>query len=374
MNKWILPVLLVAALWAMPAARALGASAEDLSKIEGDKPLSAAGLKTVQDYVDDVAKQLAAAKDAKEVAKIREATLSAYKLNAGVYYQLEFARSYAAKIPAMLAMTDNAKLVAVAMLAADMPQASIAPGLEKLAASPNPGVRYWAVVAYKNCAKVMLAQGGDGAKSFLTTLETLGTKEPSGAILEGVFAALQPSGDMKRDQVTMLRAAMDKIWQARLGDLASGDLAMVEAYKTAVAGLEKIDDADMKPVDQMVADALNAASVALEKQENLSDTATGALMDLLSGAETKLAVNLKTPETSPVQKIFGDTKIKGAELGVEVRLAVNNTWAPLLAKNGIKFRAVPAPVATAVAPAPVTTKPVKPATTASAPAATVAPK
>ena len=311
---------------------------DDLSKLSTDRPLLRSAEGAIGDYIDDLIEKLKAAKTFAEISAIREKLISGFQVQVSSYYQLSYAKIASAKLPAVLSWPDKTKQIAVAMAIAAMPQPTIQPGLEAMAASKNPAVRYWVARGYQRAAGRMMTQGGRFSRTMLGTLERLGRTETSGASLQGVFRALRPySVEIKPSDLAQLRGALVKVWRARCGDLRDGKLDIVNAYRSEVAVLSPTSGSkeDDKTVLQMLADAMEATAQALSIDKNTGDAAVSAnLSELLIAIESRLGEVLVKTE-SPVRAALRDRSLS-ADVRIQTALlAVGETWMSALKERGI---------------------------------------
>jgi hypothetical protein len=318
---------------------------EDLSKLPADRPLSAAAIKTLNDYLDNLAEQMKSAKGFEAADKVRQGILRGYQIQSTQFYQREYARIASERMLAVLSGADPVKQIQAAMTVEGMRQVTIQPALEAMVRHSNPGVRHWAVQAYRGLSGQLQEERGDAVNRALATLEGVGLNDASAIIVGEVLRALSPYPQMKKDLVKKLRAAQEKVLLGRCVDLLAGQEEMTEALRRVVAALMPLDEEDRKGVLQMLADALEAASLGLVQAEQ-KKTDPAPLMELLKTLEAKLVEVTSTSQT-PIQTWLGNDKVSLFEKANEVRLKANEYWKGVLAARQVKTRFV-APAATSV--------------------------
>jgi len=338
-------------LWIAGTALALSAVAArgqaptlGLSESELTGSLSQASKKKIDAYVKYWTGQMAQADTPVKVAGARLKVLEGYGAYAPLHYQLYYARSAAGQLASVLALADRVKQIQAAMAGEAMPQISIQPLLETMSRHANPAVRYLAASGYRQAARRMMAQGRQYATKMLAALERLGMKDAAGPVVGQVLAALNPGPQSKPAEAGRLRAVARKVWLARCKEVLEAKADFVEAYVGAVGALRAMPDdaADRKVVGQLLLEALEAGSRAYAEPAHHTGRAGEALVELLTGAESALADMFKK-DMAAVQEVLGDRKMGEEVKALKARLAVNDAWKPLLAKEGVKVRDLPSP-------------------------------
>jgi hypothetical protein len=198
-----------------------------------------------------------------------------------------------------------------------------------------------------------MVQGGDFAKDMLAVLEKTGLEDPCNAVSEAVLVTLMPYPEVKPQDAQTLRALQERIWEARLKDVYSGQAEVASAFQRAASQLTAIDEPDKKRLTQMLADALATASKAYTFPEIYKGDAAGTYKELLGAIEAKLMEEAGIQELNPVQAILAQYEKNPEQTATDIRLAVTDKWAAALKQRGIvaKEAAVPAALVTASAPA-----------------------
>jgi len=316
--------------WGQDAAPEL----PDESQVRG--PLPAESLRAIDAFVGYWLDQLDSAKTADEIMKARQGLVSGYERHSTAYYQLAYAEAVAKVASKALATKDRVKQIQAAMAMAVMSQVSIQPALEKMAGHSNAAVRYWAVIGYQRAARALMLRGGAFSKTMLDTLERLGLKESNGPIVGTVMRALAPYPEARAQDVRDLRACLDKIWLGRCREILAGKAEIIDAYRNAERSSTPVNAEDGKHVLQMLADAMEAATLAYTKPENRRDPVAESLTNLLAGFEVKLAQVIGVTET-PLQPILKEATSPG-DKAAAVRLKWNEHWKPLLKQRGVTPR------------------------------------
>ena len=352
----------VAAFLGLLSAPAAGQSEPPLPEAdEAKQPLGPVAIAKVQAFVRYYADrikavdQLKSTEDCDKIRVAREGLLKGYARHETAFFQSEFAAAAAEQLTPLLASPDPAKQVQVAIALAAMPQPPIQPALEAMARHPNEGVQYYAVRGYRMVGRALMTQSGNYAKLMLATLERLGAQSGSGALLGGVFRALVPWPDARKDEAAAAAAmlgTMQKVWLARTRDILGGKDEIIAAYQRTLAPLRSVEVADNKPIIQMLADLMEAGTTALLNHQDPKDQTTAALVLLVGSAESRL-VELVPGTQALVQRILANDRKKFEERTMEARLAFNNVWKKALEGQKIKPGPLPAPAsvpATSTAP------------------------
>jgi hypothetical protein len=320
-------------------------SIDELARIASDRPLGPDSETMVRSYVKHWLDQLQSASQFDAALTAQKKLVAGFDVQESVLYQVSYAKIAAEEIPAALEWKDTSKQILVAMALASMPRFSAQPGLEKLAASPSPAIRYWAVRGYARSAKRMMEQVGVYADTMLATLEKLGLGEKSGSIAGAVLRALRPYNLISSSQLAKLRASQQKVWQARCADVRDGEREAIDAYRTEVGLLAPSGPADTKAVLQMLADLMEAASRSLDSKEHLDDEVlVASVAEILISVEERLTAILNRQET-PVRNALRDRRAPREERITKAQLAVESVWKAALKEAGIEPK-LPPPTST----------------------------
>ncbi len=342
-------------LWAGPLwAQAAPELPEDS---EVRQQLGPAATQKIDAYIDYWVARMKNAKDTRQITEAREALSNGYKRHATAYYQLAYARSAAQRAVSLLAEADPAKQIQAAMALAEMPQIAIQPALEQMAQSKNAAVRYWAARGYRQTARLLLFQGGQFATNMLSTLERMGRGEPSGPVLAAVLMALMPIPDLGPETTTKLAESLDRVWRQRLKDIWAGDNQIIDAYRKAERALLPVVADDNKRIAQLLADAMEAGTLALERVQDKTSPAAEELKEMLMQMELKLG-QVASVEKLVLQPILNQ-KLDVQQVTM-ARLQWLDFWKPALAKLGVTPRFV-AETTTAPAGRPAATASTAPA-------------
>ena len=318
----------------------------DLASLVSSVPLGREQEDVIRKYMRHWVGQLKAAKKFDEVKQARDKLWTAFNAQATAYYQLTYAKIAASEIPALLSQGDRLKQIHAAMAMSRMPRYTIQPGLEKMAASKNPAVRYWAVHGYRRASKEMMLHRSR-AKTMLATLRKLGMTEPASATVGAVFRALRPYGEIKPADLASLRAELSKVWLARCGDVSQANPGFIDAYREAVISLAPVDKKDdTKAVLQLLADVMEASSMAFDTKAAKSDAVVRAsLEELLIDTEARLGEVLGMA-VKPVRDALRNKDAQPAARIVDALDATKFTWmTALVAKWKITPRRIPRPIA-----------------------------
>ena len=348
-KQTILTLCLVAALASSPvvviAADPPGVG--ELALLNAKVPLRLADERVIGAYIDHWLGQLKAAKkfDAMEAARKKLAV--GYEAQESSYYRVSYAKIAAEKVPAALAWPEKSKQILAARALSRMSQYSIQPALEKMAASKNAGVRYWAIRGYQRAARAVMTDRGRTAK-MVATLERLGLSEPSGIVVSAVFSALRPN--VGKAELAKLRKPLLTVWRARTKDVMAGDLDMIYAYSVELKDLSPLDAADRETVLQLLADVLKAGEVALGAEAGVEKTpALLSLSHLLINAENRLGETLNLAQTPIYTALRGGGKKLLIVRLVDALDGVGE-WLTLLKKNHKVKPNIPKPPKKAAAP------------------------
>ena len=324
---------------------------EELSKLATEEgALPPAAVREIKKYVQERVDQLKAAKDGDALAKACKAIADGYEVNTSSRWQVEYAQAASTELLTVMEDKDPVKQVQAAIRIVNMPQYTVQPALEKMAANANAGVRHWAARGYRWAGRALIQQGETFFAKMLATLETLGLHDGSGIVVGDVLIALNPYGGAKPAENERLRKLQDRILLVRCADLRNGDEGMVTGYLRFLTALEAIGPEEQKLVTQMTADVLDAATRAFAIPDLKEETGR-ALTDLVNVAEAKLMA-LTATNRAALQPIANDSARPLTQKGAEVRLTFKDYWQKELAKKGIQVREVPA--ASAPAPKPAT--------------------
>jgi len=178
---------------------------------------------------------------------------------------------------------------------------------------------------------------------MLATLERLGLSETSGPVVGGVLHAVSGYGEMDSKHAQKLKDVLDKVWLARCKDVYEAQGEMVEAYRKAVNFLRTASKSEQKLVMQLLADALEAASLAYKDKQKREGPVGQVYVELMIRIENRLA-NLTRTNRRPVEAALDNDKDPVGTRAVKARLAVNNHWKSLLSKDwGVSMRFTPPP-------------------------------
>ncbi len=324
---------------AQPAAPELPTSAEA-------QAMGQAAVKKVEAFADFWIKQMQATEDPDKLIKARTALVTAYSQYDNLSYRQEYAHVVSEKLAVLLSAERN-KASQAAIAITRLPQPSIWPTLEKMAASGNSALRYGAAKGYRDIAKTLLLQGGDGAKAMLATLEKLGTQDGEGPVVGSAMVSLVGPADARKQDIDALRPGLEKVWAARIKDMMQGNERIIDAYRQGASAFRAgADDADKKRLLQLLADAMNAATAAFEgNPDNQKGDAATAFRDLLSVLDQKSGELLALDKT-PFPAIFSAEKSTD-KLATDLRTAYKDVWLPAFAAKGIKPHDLPAGAAMA---------------------------
>ena len=318
----------------------------DLASLESSVPLGPKQEDVIRKHIRHWVGQLKAAKKFEEVKLARDKLQRSFHAQAAAYYQLSYAKIAAQEVPVLLSLPDKLKQIHAAMAMAWMPRYTIQPGLEKMAASKNPAVRYWAVHGYRRAGKEMMLHKSY-AKTMLTTLGKLGLTEPVSATVGGVFRALRPYEEIKPADLAALRGALSKVWLARCGDLSQARPGFIETYRDEVGALRPFDKKnDTKAVLQLLADVMEAASLAFDRKAVKSSPAVQvSLFELLIDTEARMG-RILGKEDRPVRTALRNKKLPPAARIPDAADAIKDTWMKVLAEKWkVKPRPIPRPPA-----------------------------
>lgn len=342
------------------------AGAPELPTAQEASAMGAATAKKVEAFVDYWVKQMLASPVGDQTSKACVSLVNAYGQYDSTAYRLEFARIASERLMPVVAGADRTKASLAASAIVKMPQPSIQPALEKMAVSPVASVRYYAAKGYHDISKTLLLQGGDTQKAMVATLEKLG-QDPDGTVVWAAMITLMPASDTRKQDLDLLRGALEKIWSGRMKDLAGGNDKIIDAYlKTARAMTATSDEADKKRLLQMLADAMDAASAAFMNADNQRGDTAMAYKDLLGTLEQK-AAEILGADKLPLQAIVYADK-PNDRIANDARLAVVETWVPAFKAKGVTPHALPAGVSAPAATASSGPSPAAAGKPASAPA------
>ncbi|MCD4699754.1 MAG: hypothetical protein K8R91_04180 [Phycisphaerae bacterium] len=326
-------------LWADSTKGADAPTLEEIKNLPVVGPVGFSARVKIEEYVGHWVEQMKKSEKAEDIVKARKALTDGYEAHSSPHWLVMYAEVSAEKIPTLLGLSDRVKQIQASMALAAMPEYTIQPALEKMSRHGNPAVRYWAARGYRSSVRKMLLYP-ERTKKMCATLGRLGQKE-SGPILSVVLRTLIIYPGARTETVALLRSTLDKIWLARLANLRTGNIAVIEAYNTTVVDVAPYDKADEKRILQLLVDALEAASVGFDESGGSKKQAQQPWIDLLSDLERKLKTITRTGKT-PIQDILAYAKMPITEKVTEVRLeAVQRYWKPLLAKLGVKPRPLP---------------------------------
>lgn len=348
-------VLLLLAL--LPSANLCGQAASgppmlDIPESALDRPLQAGDIAKITAYTGYWTDRLAGAATQDETLRAQQGLLEGYKLFTSSNYQTEYARVLAGKLMPLL--SSEGKQLAAAYVAAQVQPYTIQPALEAMLTSDNAGVRYWGARGYRNAGKSIMTQGGTALNTMLNSLQKVGTNDPCGIVVGATFRALLPDTFIKGPSAVAARAALDKVWVARLSDLQLGQPDFVDAYDEMVKLLARNEPDEAALAMQLTADALETATQALAVPDNLNNSAVKALSGLAETAEGRLMAMSGKTGAGMVTTNIRDTKVARDVAFTRARLEVVSVWRPLLAGKGVKVR-TPPPPASRPASAPATT-------------------
>ena len=318
----------------------------DLASLEANVPLGPKQEDVIRKHMRHWVGQLKAAKKFDEVKQARDKLWMGSHAQATAYYQLTYAQIAAAEIPVLLSLGDRLKQIHAAMAMSRMPRYTIQPALEKMAASKNPAVRYWAVHGYRQVRKEMMLHRGR-AKIMLATLRKLGMTEPASATVGAVFRALRPYGGIKPADLASRRTELSKIWLARCGEVSQANLGFIDAYREEIIALAPLDEKDdTKAVLQLLADVMEAGSMAFDAKATKSDAGVRAsLEELLIDTEARLGKILDVA-VRPVRDALRNKDAQPAARIADALDAIKYTWTTsLLMKWKVTPRRIPRPVA-----------------------------
>ena len=307
---------------------------DDLEKLTIIGPLGPTARKKMEDYIGYWVNQMKSAKKYEAIVEAKEKLVKGYGIHNSPYWQTSYAGVCAERLVSVLNFPDPVKQIQAGMTLAKIPQYTIQPAVEQMANHPNPAVRYWAAKAYKASLRRMLLYDAR-AKKMLGTLKRLGLAD-SGPILLVVLRSVNPYPDMDEKTISTMKSLLDEIWLARCKDIRNGRADVIQAYRRMIRFIIPFNQSDKTRVLQLLADALEAASLAFVKIGDRKTEATRRLKELLISLENRLAEITSTTE-APMRKILDD-KIPPMEKAIKVRLKVNEYWKPILAKYGIKPR------------------------------------
>lgn len=285
--------------WTLLIGLGLAASApaepslEELAQLPAVGPLGGEAVTTIEEYVDHWMGKLAAAKTTEQLDKAHRKLMQGYEANPSRYYQLGYARvmanSVVAVLSAKLETMPQAKQATAAIAVASMSQITIQPALEVMAKHDNAAVRYWAAKGYRLCGGLLLAQGGQYARKMLATLERLGLEDESALVVAAVLRTASGYGEVNDDSAKGLKDVLDKVWLARCQQVHQGQVEMVEAYSKAVSFPRTATQAEQKLVLQLLADAMEAASLAYKESQKQEGPLGQAYAELMIRIEDRLA-------------------------------------------------------------------------------------
>lgn len=318
----------------------------DLASLVSSVHLGPKEEDVIRKYMRHWVGQLKAAKKFDEVKQARDKLWAGFNAQATAYYQVSYAKIAASEIPALLSQGDRLKQIHAAMAMSRMPRYTIQPGLEKMAASKNPAVRYWAVHGYRQVSKEMMLHASR-AKTMLATLRKLGTTEPASATVGAVFRALRPYGGIKPADLASLRAELSTVWLARCGDISQANLGFIDAYREVIVTLAPLDKKDdTKAVLQLLADVMEAASMAFDAKAAKSDARVRvSVEELLIDTEARLGKILGMA-VRPARDALRNKDAQPAARVADALDAIRFTWmTSLVAKWKITPRRIPRPPA-----------------------------
>ena len=340
-NRMIVPIVALVCL--VPhAASAQNAppTVADLSAISATGQLTTADEKTIDEYVKYWIGVMKAAKAPGDIEKARKALIQGYGIQTSAGYGFAFAKSFSTHAPAVLTLEGDPlrqlKEVNVSLVAAQMSRASIMPMLSKMLAHKNPAARYWAAKAFRGgqppLGELLLVQGGQLARDMLAGLEAAARNEKSGNVFFELLRAMEPYVNAPEAGGKGLSDAQGKVLLARCADVHAGDVGIIRTFKEYVLLRGRAMDnqtfatADRKTFFlQVLADALEAASLAFLQADTRSGEAGEALRDLLIELEAQLAAQTKTP-SKPIKAVLDNAQDTDDVKAAKVRLAVNTHW------------------------------------------------
>ena len=184
----------------------------------------------------------------------------------------------------------------------------------------NPAVRYWSAKGYRNVVPMLLAQPGLAGK-MLKTLEGMGKAEQSGPVVAGVLHAVNGDDRVSGPNAAKLRSLQAKIWLARLADVYAARPEMIAAYRKSVERLRVTNEDEIKTALQLVADAMEAVSLALAKEDVQADDALWKMMSQLLVELERRCAGILAQQALPVAAIFkagGPRPIQAAKARLEI--------------------------------------------------------
>lgn len=346
MNLARLSVLAVVVLGAGQALWAQAAPTLDIPEASIKGTLEAQQLKQMDEYVQFYAKSIAQATNEDAVVAARNKILEAYNRYDSGEFRSNYAQMTAKQLLPLLDVKGplkNVRQINVGMTIAKMPQASIKPALEKMVAGPDPVVRYYGWVGFREIRAALLAQNKETADGLFQLLAAQMPKEKSGPVLGVMFEVLNLSSvDLGSVQDDVRKFAADRVytimmanWPACLRGVAAGKVQIANACRDGVNTLLSLestfgqDKAKHKAIVQALVDLMWNAAVAYDKAQAVTDKDPKAKADAdaVSDAAANLMVTAEAAtnimvgkKLSYVQGPLADPRVK--ERGAEVQLGV----------------------------------------------------